>query len=244
MPLQRDRFAKLTTSHPTAIAFLDESGSMPRDRIFAVGCLKLAQPSVLLRQVRKLRDQQHFYEELHFSRLTKGSLPFYIDVLRLVASSEAQFSCFVADRKAADPVGRFGSTFRAYEKLAIQLLIGSTWPGELVTVLADEFSMPDNSTFEETVKTEVNNRLGRLAVTNVCRLDSRSIDGLQMADILTSAVAFEFRQSVGSAGVKSVKAQLASHVRQELGFTSFLANNRTIKQLLATNIAIYRQGSR
>ena len=153
MPLHRDQFTMLDVLHPTAIAFLDESGSMPRDRIFAVGCLKLSQPSVLLRQLRKLRDQRHFYEELHFTRLKKSSLPLYLDILRLIASAEAQFLCFVADRKIADPVARFGSSFRAYEKLAIQLLIGSTRPGELVTVLADEYSVPDSSTFEETVIT-------------------------------------------------------------------------------------------
>jgi hypothetical protein len=244
MPSPIDQFTKLDVLHPTAIAFLDESGSMPRDRIFAVGCLKLSQPSVLLRQIRKLRDQRHFYEELHFTRLTRSSLSLYFDVLRLIASAEAQFSCFVADRKMADPVARFGGSFRAYEKLAIQLLIGSTRPGELVTVLADEYSVPDDSTFEETVKSEVNSRLGRLAVTTVCRLDSRSIDGLQLADILTSAVAFEFRQSIGLAGRRSPKAQLAKRIREEFGFTSFLAGGRTVRQQVSTNVAIYRQGSR
>ena len=47
--------------------------------------------------------------------------------------------------------------------------------------------------FETDVRESVNSRLGRLAVTSVCRLHSRAAVPLQLVDMLTAAVAFEFR---------------------------------------------------
>lgn len=138
----------LPVDHPTAVVFLDESGAIAQDRFFAVGCLKLAEPSVLLRGVQKLRDRNHWYREIHFAELTRDALPFYRQVVSLLASSDCEFSCFVADRHAADP--------------------------------------------------------------------------LQVADLLTAAVAFEFRQSAGLAGADSPKARLARHVRESYGVESFL----------------------
>jgi hypothetical protein len=187
-----------------------------------VGCLKLSEPSVLLRRTQKLRDRHHWYQEIHFADLTAGALPFYEEVVEIVAASDGEFSCFVTDRDVADPVARFGSHWRAYEKLAIQLLIGSIAPREIVTVLADNYSTPDKVVFEQDVRAEVNRRMGRLAIASVCRLDSGAADPLQIVDLLTSAVTFEFRQSGGLAGFKSPKARLAAKVRAAYGATSFL----------------------
>jgi hypothetical protein len=128
----------LSSDAETVIAFLDESGAISHDRFFAVGCLKLAEPSVLLRQIQKLRDQHHWYGELHWVDITKDSVNFYRSVINVIARSDAEFSCFVVDRQSADAVARFGSSWRAYEKIATQLLIGSIRPKELVTVLADK----------------------------------------------------------------------------------------------------------
>lgn len=220
--LRRRPRGTLPADCATAVAFLDESGSISKDRFFSVGCLKLAEPSVLLRKVQKLRDQHHWYQEIHFVDLTAGALPFYEHVVEIVAATEGEFSCFVADRESADPVARFGSHWKAYEKLAIQLLIGSISHREIVTVLADNYSTPDNVVFEQDVRAEVNRRMGRLAIASVCRLDSGAADPLQIVDLLTSAVTFEFRQSGGLAGFKSPKARLAAKVRAEYGVTSFL----------------------
>lgn len=174
---------------PTGVAFLDESGSISQDRVFAVGCLKLAEPSILLRQ-------------------------------------------------AADPVARFGSPWRAYQKLAEQLIVGSIKPRELLTVLADNYSTPDSVRFEQDLCMDLNQRLGRLAILTVCWLDSNATDALQIVDLLTSAVAFEFRQSAGTAAASNAKAELAEHVRRKYGVQTFLKGCRPPP----LNVAIY--GSR
>ena len=89
--------------------------------------------------------------------------------------------------------------------------------------------------FEATLRANVNRRLRRLAVTSVCRLDSRSADGLQVVDLLTASIALEFRIAAGVASETSVKADLAAHVRDCLGATSCLAGWRTARH----SVAIY-----
>ncbi len=229
----------LPRSAETSIAFLDESGAISQDRFFAVGCLKLAEPHILLRAVQKLRDKHHWYEEIHWVDATQGSLPFYSKVINAIAASDAEFSCFVADRDHADAVQRFGSPWRAYEKLATQLLIGTISPNELVTVLADNYSTPDHVIFEQEVKREVNRRLKRLAITTVCRLDSKAADPLQLVDLMTAAVTFEFRQAAGLAGRRSPKALLAKHLRDAFGVETFLTGCRRKR----VNVKIYRRSS-
>ena len=212
----------LSPEHPTAVAFLDESGTIARSRFFSIGLLKLPEPELLTRQVQKIRDRHHWYRELHWFDLTRGTLPIYREVLAIPASfGEGRFACFVADRDAFDPVARFGSTWTAYERLATQLLLGNVRPDELVSVIADNYSTPDHVRFERNVRQEVNRRLGRCAVPSLVRLDSRSTDALQVVDLLTAAVAFEFQQRAGLAGLRTPKAHLLEHVKDCFGVASF-----------------------
>jgi hypothetical protein len=128
-------------------------------------------------------------------------------------------------RRPADPVARFGSTFAAYEKLATQLLIGSVRPYELTSVLADNYSAPNNRSFENTVRKECNGRLGRLAVVSVVQVDSGATEGLQLVDVLTGAVGFGFRADAGLASHRSHKGQVAAHLRALSGVHDFNAGH-------------------
>lgn len=67
----------LRKDHPCATAFLDESGIISKDRFFSIGLLKSKEPARLLRALQKLRDQQHWYSEIKWYDLTKGTIPFY-----------------------------------------------------------------------------------------------------------------------------------------------------------------------
>lgn len=236
--VRRLRRDELDRFHPTAVGFLDETGSISSDRFFAVGLLKLSEPSVLLRSLQLFRDQRHWYSEIHFTDVTRQNLGVYKRVVDVIVNANAcYFSCFVADRQEADPIRRFGNPWVAYERLAEQLILGSIKPRELVAVMADNYSTPAHVQFEEDVKFEVNRRLGRLAVTSVCRLDSKSADPLQLVDLLTGAVTFEFRQDAGLGSARSPKGQLAKYVRDQFGFTTVL-NGCKVE---AFNVAKYRR---
>lgn len=196
----------------------------------------------MLRALQKYRDQKHWYKEIKFSATTQGTLDLYKGVVDVVlAPPGASYFCFLADRQAADPVERFGSHWAAYSKLAEQLVVAALKPEELVTVLADNYSTPDHVLFEEDLKATANRRLGRLAVTSCCRLDSKSSDGLQVADLLTSAVAFEFRAAAGIASANGPKAQLAEHVRTMLGTSTCLPGWRASDN--RHSVAIYSHGA-
>lgn len=228
---------KLRAEHPTSLAFLDESGSIAHDRYFSVGCLKLPETGPLTKGIQKLRDRRQWYKEFHWVDLTQGTLDVYKAAIDAVAGiQEACFSCFIADRHDADPVQRFGDPWTAYEKMAEQLLMGSIKKEELVSVLADNYSTPDTVDFEGELKSNVNRRFDRLAVTTVCRLDSQSADPLQIVDLLTGAVAFEFKQSVGHGGQNTPKAILAKYVRGAFGVSSCLGGFRNQR----FNVAIHR----
>lgn len=237
---RRGSLPSLSRSHPCAAMFIDETGAISRDRFFGVGTYKAVEPSRLLRSVQKLRDQEHWYKEIKFSDATKGSLPFYRKVIDIaLADGAGDFFCFIADRHEADPIERFGTTWDAYGKLAEQLVVACLRPDELVSVMADNYSSPDEVLFEEDLRASVNRRLRRLAVVSVCRLDSKSSDGLQVVDLLTSAAAFEFRASAGLASASSPRGQLAEYVRERLGAESLLNGWRSARH----SVAVYSHGA-
>lgn len=212
---------KLPLSHPVSVGFFDEAGAISSDRFFVVGLLKIEDHSTLLKQVKNIRRRHKYWGEFKWASLTQENRGAYEDLISLLVSSTAKFSCFVADRHVADPVARFGNTFKAYEKLATQLLIGSVRPYELIAVLADNYSAPNSFSFEITVRTECNSRLSRLAVVSVVQVDSGATEGLQLVDVLVGAVAFGFKADCGLANHKSLKGKVAKGLRELVGVPDF-----------------------
>jgi hypothetical protein len=217
----------LHKGHPTSVAFFDEAGAISEDRFFVVGLLRVEDHPSLLKEVKQLRKQHRYRQEFKWAGVTGNNFAAACDLLDLLIDSEAQYSCFVADRHVADPVARFDGTFRAYEKLATQLLVGSIQPFELTNVIADNYSAPNTRCFENTVKKECNDRLDRLAVTSVVQVDSAATEGLQLVDMLTGAVAFCFKAECGLASPSSRKGQLAEHFLNRLDVTDFNQGFRT-----------------
>lgn len=219
---------------------LDETGAISNDRFFAVGLVKCSTPSVMLRTVQKFRDRRHFYGEFKFSSITRDSLPLYLDLATDVfGCGDMSFRCFLADRHQADPVVRFGNQWQAYLRMAEQLVLGALAFNEVASVLADNYSTPDHVQFEDDLRSQVNRRTARLAITSVVRLDSRSADGLQVVDMLTSAAAFEFRATSGLANEASPKGKMSKHVRDLLGVESLLGGLYDGKH----SLRIYGHGS-
>jgi hypothetical protein len=225
-PVPHDRPCTLHESHPTSVAFFDETGAIASDRFFTVGLLRIDDHATLLKEVKALRKRRRFWDEFKWSGITVGNQRAYLELIDLLVASPAKFSCFVADRHVADPVARFGSTFAAYEKLATQLLIGSVRPFELTSVLADNYSAPNDRCFENSVRDECNGRLHRLAVVSVVQVDSAATEGLQLVDVLTGAVGFGFRADAGLGSHQSHKGQVAAHLRALCGVTDFNAGHK------------------
>lgn len=66
---------RLPRKHPTAVAFVDETGAIANDRIFGVGLVKTDEASQLLRGVQHLRDQRHWYKGVQVLKRYRGRAP-------------------------------------------------------------------------------------------------------------------------------------------------------------------------
>lgn len=219
-----------TRSVRHAFGFLDETGTLGghRDPFFAVGLLRCIDPYRLLRPMQRIRDRQHFYDEIKWNKVSSKKLPLLLDLLNVFLSSDATFSAFVTDKRQHDVIGRFGGPFAAYEGLARQLVRGSIRRGETMWIIADEYSTPPGETFEENVRDHVNKRLRRQAVAGVCRMRSTGVDLLQMIDLLLGAVVYEYKANSGVVGLASYKpkVQLLEHLKERMGVETFVGGYR------------------
>ena len=229
----------------TAFIFLDETGRLPvaRDRFFGVGLLKCPEPAVIQRPLQALRDRHNFRTELKWAEVRLNVLPFYKAALDcFFTSPNAQFACFIADKAANDPIARFGDQWAAYEKLSAQLLLGNIAPTETVTVLADEYSTPPAVTFEENVRTLVEQRLGRRAITGVCRMRSTGVDLFQVLDVLLGAVAYDYKRNAGllTGSAHNPKGKLLRFIKRKVGVQTFVGGHRNRR----VNVAEYKPTTR
>ena len=209
---------------------MDETGALNSDRIFGVGIVKCPTPAIVQRPFQLMRDKYHFYGELKWNSLNRKSLlPLYQEAVDcFFGCSEAAFACFVADKDKSDPVARFGDHWRAYERLASQLIVGNVSVGEYVMILADEYSTPRGVTFEEDLQKHVEEVLKRRALVGVCRMRSTGVDLFQVLDLLLGAVAYDYKLSAGliAAAGKSPKRDLLAHIKAKFAIKSYVGGVR------------------
>lgn len=224
----------LPIDHPTAWVFLDETGVVhpqTNDQFFGIGILKLADLAPLLRGVQLLRDNHEFRGELHWASFDRASsrnrdqrVQFAKDVMDLLFdSADAQFCCHIADRQHGDLTAKFrGHSHageRAYEEMAARILGEVIDDEEIVSIIADRRSTSPKVRFELDVARSINQAKERLAVANVCRLDSRSTDALQVVDLFLGAAALDLRQGRTESG--SQKQQLLEHLLDRCDCSTF-----------------------
>lgn len=218
----------------SSFIFLDETGVLPspRDRFFAVGLLKCPEPAVIQRPIQTLRDKKEFRAEMKWSEVRLNVLPLYRQSLGYFFDCrEAKFACFVTDKTVNNPIARFGNQWRAYERLAAQLLVGNIRKGELVTILADEYSTPPTERFEENVRELVHKKLGAEAICGVCRMRSTGVDLFQVLDVLLGAVAYDYKLSAGLVNPSKVatenpKGRLLAFIKDRFGISTFVGGHR------------------
>lgn len=227
----------LLADHPTAIVYLDESGSIKTDRFFGIGCLKVTDGPALTRAFCRSRQVLDYAEELHWARFDKaGSLSnrsFEMAIAAMDIFFElpgASFCCMLFDRQVGDPTRGYGTSWEAYEGLSIEALKMAIGEGELVSVFADHTDTPPGVLFEETVKDGVNEEKGGLTIATVSRLHSHAVDGLQLVDLVLGAAMFDFRQGAerGKLSEDSQKGRLCAHLLDRCGVPSFRPRGKDV----------------
>ncbi len=225
--------------YPTSLIYVDESGSRASaSNFFVIAALKVRQQGKLARAVLNVRERNQFFGEFKFSAITRGALPAYYDLVDCLEDSELRIAACVADRRVFDPFRGKQPVWRVHAEVTTQLLVGCINKRELVTALLDVISVPTGSSLEDTVRQRVNRRLGSTVVVSAACLDSKSSDGLQLADLIAGAIAFERRRTTGESGnPNSSKAKVAKRLCAALGSDLTDGKGRRV------NIATYNPSS-
>ena len=203
--------------YPTAMIYVDESGSKASaSRFFVIAALKIREAGRFGRAVRDVRDRTGFESEFKFERITRGSLVPYYELIDEVARSDAHIVACVVNRDLHDPF-KGQPIWKVHASVTSQLLVGCINRRELVGVLMDGISTPRDYALDDVVRGMVNRRLKATSVVTAACLDSKASDGLQVADLLASAIAFERRRQAGHHGsptsvTASAKAKVAARL--------------------------------
>jgi hypothetical protein len=226
--------------YPTSVIYIDESGSRASaSSFFVIAAAKIRRHGEFARAVRGVRDRHDFNREFKFSAITRTSLPVYYDLIDEIEKTDLTLGACVVDRTVFNAFAGGTPAWRVHADVTSQLLVGCINRRELVSILLDGISTPQGISLEDEVRSKVNRRLKNAVVVTAACLDSKSSDGLQVADLLAGAVAFERRRLAGESGTNnSHKAKVASRLRTALEATTF----EDVREGRA-NIATFRRRS-
>ena len=178
--------------------------------------MKVRRPDVLHAAVHEIRQKSNFPKSrFHFTELTERQRHVYRAVAQAaIVQEDLQYFGLWIDKDVANPER---STTRGewdVKASLVTILLSKAIRREQVTVLIDRMPQPAYGTFEQVVLGRLRRNLGRQPITSMLQLDSRSCDGLQVADMFTSAMmGHEVRQTHASASRTNAKAHLVEDIR-------------------------------
>lgn len=234
-----------------SVYFVDEAGSKgTAGEFFVTAAVKTRNPDAISRIVQSVRDRYGFTSksELKFKDVTKFSLPILATVVEEVASIGTTFGAFVLDKRHFDPWAN-KEQWKGHLMATERLLRGMATRQEVCTALLDHISVPNGISYGDELLTSINNRFGNKRFTSAVSLDSRTCYGLQVADLIASAVFFH-RKSVeehgleGFARLTSPKASLSRRIAEILELPTFedgvspLANIQTSHEQSLTELKL------
>ncbi len=206
----------------SSVYFVDESGSKGSGGDhFVVAAVKTNDPDALTRGMEAIRARHGIRRELKFRELTKGTIPIFKELVDLLESSGSNIGAFVIDKTTFDPFdGK--ALWEAHAWVTAALIKGMTSRRELATVLIDGISTPADIAYGSHLRNQINQRFNTMRVVSAISLDSRTCDGLQLADMVASAIAHRRRIGAPPAGEsRSPKAEIAHYLALRYGLADF-----------------------
>ncbi|MCQ9353459.1 DUF3800 domain-containing protein [Corynebacterium sp. 153RC1] len=211
-----------------AVYFIDEAGSKGTlGKHFVTGAVKTADPDRLSRAVKACRDRNRFTgaEEIKFSKVTKNSEPILAEIFREAVAAECRFGAFVLDKRHFDPWSS-KKQWQGHLFATDRLLRGLVTRREISIALLDHIDVPEGISYGDELMKSCNTRFGNKRIASAVSLDSRTCSGLQIADLLASAV-FHARKKIEENGLErfledqSPKARLSRDIAAALGVSHF-----------------------
>lgn len=205
-----------------ASIFIDESGSKnSKGGFFVVGFIKTRRPAVLSRKVRALRQKYHYYDEIKFSSINYEKIQFYFDLVETIAAEDVRVGGSVYNAVSGFPAKQ--KTWECQAQMAKRLVIGNVNKGEMVNVFLDLVQTPTGKTVAEMVRNQINEYFGKRIVMEAYDIDSRTMELVQLADIIAGSVAYLRKnpQSPKAGKRSSPKRKVAERFRRALELESF-----------------------
>ena len=224
----------MQTRVKTSFCFFDETGLLhtARDPFFAVGMIKCVDPYKLYSKIKTVRDQNHFYDEMKWTSVYHKNaflINKFIDIFH--NEKGAIFSCAIFKKNELDLEKYFsGDIWKAYESFTVMELEGNIMRNEIVAVLADDITTPADIEFEKNVRDRINKKFDRQAVHGVCRVYSKGVELVQLADILLGATVYNFKlKNQLIANPSKAKRKVLNHLKKVSGFSDFTKGARNSK---------------
>jgi len=167
--------------------FFDESGIDGASRYFAVGLLKIGDPTALHTQLENIRNKHHFYEEIKSTKISRLRYKVEVEWIDIFFKSKEIKMCVMVVDKDKFKLHYFGGKdWIRFNKCTKDFLNNNCDGDEPLKILADEKPTQREDNLKEYLETHVFN----LAAFNF--VDSKGYDGIQLCDLLLGLVRSDF----------------------------------------------------
>lgn len=216
--------------YPTSVIYVDESGVASNGPVFVVGAVKVRKHGEVMRAMRSVREKHEHWSELRFNRISFRTIPIYFDLIdEVFGRSYVHIHGTIVERARVAANGGERARlerWEAHSSIVALLLKGAIRKRELVSVSLDMISTPPDVAIEDDVRNKVNRSLGCQAVISAACQDSASSDGLQLADLVASAIAWEWRaKNLPASDPDNHKSKVVRRLRDTLNVDSLVASD-------------------
>lgn len=205
----------------TKFCFLDESGSLSNrtEPYFTVGLLKMSMPYYLQSRILYQRSKLNFHDEIKFNKISKNN----IDFVKFIVDSffdtrSLSFYSYTTHKDSKYFQNNFAKdVWSAYEKITLKLLEVALADNEILILIADHVTTPKDVKFEVETKKKFNKSKKRLALSGVCRFDSKSNDLLQVVDLIIGSITYDIKYQNKLVLGDKFKLELVDYIKNKLG---------------------------
>ncbi len=211
--------------HRNFLVYCDESG-IDGQVYYGFGSLWLPweRRGTLTGIVRQLRERHHYWDEIKWTAVNRRSSPFYMDLVgEFFRRTWVMFHCLVVRKGYVDK--RHHKDFDEARRKQFAMLIKSKLKffsaGERnkayhvrVDPLPSRYAKADEAAFK-IVGSTLKKEIGAAPLTSLITIDSRSSNGIQIADLLLGAVMSDWQDIASSEFKKKVRQEIANHLGWE-----------------------------
>jgi len=209
----------------TKFCFLDESGSLNNkiEPYFTLGILKMSQPYYLQSKILYERTKNNFYDELKFNKLSNKNILFTKIIIDSIFDTKSlNFYSYTTHKKSKFFIDNFSNNeWEAYENITLKLMQAVLAEHEILILIADHITTPEDIKYEVNIKKIFNSSNKRLSIAGVCRFNSKSNDLLQVTDLLIGAITYDLKLKAGLVSGDKYKIELVDYLKEKLGTESF-----------------------